>query len=361
MVGGRPADWLCHVIDHAADRTPVYQDLTRDLDRIKQLDVSWNRSADLHADFRQALIDARLPDSIRTVAVSGSFGRMEVVDGSDCDFIVVLSDKALGDVDTQLSTHASECFELVLNATRGLGLSASKAGGIFSVPTSVERLCTPKSMGVIDEAMDAFGHRIQLLIDSQPVYGFDEFTRIQNSILKRYASETIEFDSTKQWTYLLNDLIRYHRSLCVRTQWATRAHPAKWRMLNLKLWHSRLMNYAGLLFLLGECSRKTSDKVAWLAARLPLTPLERVVQVMQCHSNPSVSLIIECYDQFLAAMSDPQFTSDLAVDGPSRFPDDHAAYQVLRDNSRRITSALTRFILNQPEGWSPQFHELLLF
>ena len=348
------------MFDHPANRAPIYQMLSQ-AGQFTGLFDSWHRSSALHADFQRALVEAKLPDAVRTVAVSGSLGRLEVVDGSDCDLIVVLQDAALSDVDGKLSRAAAECFELVLKAIRPLGLSASKTGGIFSVPTSFERLCDAKSLGVVDEPMDTFGHRIQLLIDSQPVYRFDEFAMLQQSILRRYARETIEFDGSKQWTYLLNDLIRYHRSLCVRTQWATRADPPKWRVLNLKLWHSRLINYAGLLLLLGESSRETNDKLQWFVDRLALTPLERVVHVLQCHTEGVASEIIECYDRFLAAMNDAEFIVQLADDGQSRFPDDHAAYQGLRENSRRIVSSLTRFILDQPNEWAPQFHELLLF
>lgn len=340
---------------YAADREPVYRRTCSDAEQ-SQLSKSWIASAKFHSAIREALVAAKLSSAVQTVAVSGSLGRMEVVDGSDCDLIVVLSDEVL-----KQPEQAAKCFEHVLRAIEPLGLATSKAGGIFSVPTSADRLCDPSMLGVIDEDMATFGHRIQLLIDSQPVYGFDRFRQLQQSILERYAAETIEHDHSKQWTYLLNDLMRYHRSLCVRTQWATRQTPGQWRLLNLKLWHSRLLNYAGLLFLLGECSTESTDKTEWLAERLPLTPLERVIDVFGENDDPTGVTIVDSYNRFLSFMNNPDDLAGLAVDDrESRLPDDHARYQSLRDNSRMIVSALSSFVFNQ-RHWDSRFNEILLF
>lgn len=348
-------------LTYAAERSPVYSTGDQLLgsqsssDTTGQLIRSWNHSRELHTACRDSLISAGLSDAVLTVAVSGSLGRMEIIESSDCDLIVVLKDVVLRD--KQL---AADCFDAVSNAIVPLGLATSKAGGIFSVPTSPQRLCNPAMLGVIDEDMDSFGHRIQLLIDSQPIFGNAEFEQLQLQILQRYATDTIQYDSQKQWTYLLNDLIRYHRSLSVRTQWATRTNPPQWRALNLKLFHSRMTNYIGLLFLLGESSCKTKDKTSCLLEHLKLTPLERVWHVMEAHNSDHSQSILDNYGQFLAAMNCPDFRAELAVDKPGALPDDHDAYQRIRTGARQIVTTAARFVFDEAQ-WAPQFKELLLF
>ncbi|MDB4614673.1 DUF294 nucleotidyltransferase-like domain-containing protein [bacterium] len=338
---------------YAANREPVYDTLVDQAQR-HQLKSSWKNSADAHTTMRSALLAAQLPDDVLTVVVSGSMGRMEVVVGSDCDLIVILSDSAIADAEV-----AADCYSQVATAIQPAGLATSKPGGVFSTPNSFSRICDQVTLGIIDEDMTTFGQRIQLLIDSQPIYGDQQCARLQSAILARYAYQTIEYDASKQWTYLLNELIRYHRSLCVRTQWQTRNTPTKWRTLNLKLAHSRMVNYAGLLLLLGECSTQKRDKQQWLFDRLALTPLERVCHVLNNHGHDPTA-VVDCYNRFLSSMNDTAFLESLA-DGPDTGqPDDHPGYCELRTSARAITTTLANFLLDRPAGWDEQFIQLML-
>ena len=45
--------------------------------------------------------------------------------------------------------------------------------------------------------------------------------------------------------------------------------------------HSRLLIYAGLLFLLGESSHRDASAIRWLVGQLRLTPLERLTVAMR--------------------------------------------------------------------------------
>ena len=168
------------------------------------------------------------------------------------------------------------------------------------------------TVGQIDEPLTTFGLRFHLLLESQPVYGADAYRRLLEAVVERYAREYVALDPTKEWTYLLNDLIRYFHSLGIAYQWESiDGDHWNWRLRNVKFRHSRLVIYAGMLCLLGECSRERGDKVGWLTARLGLTPLERIAWVYAAEGDPHFERIARCYDTFLAAIGDPTFRHGL--------------------------------------------------
>lgn len=314
---------------------------------------AWNRTRRTLDDVVKCLNAGRLDAAVQTVYLAGSLGRMEQLSQSDADVIVIVQDEI------EAGSPASKvAFDSVWNQLEGLGLAKPKAGGVFAVADTSARLCDAATRGVIDEDMGVFGRRFQMLLDSQPVYGIEEFERIQAAVLDRYASDFLEHNPHKQWTYLLNDLIRYFRSLCVRTQWISDV--GQWRLINSKLRHSRLMNYAGLLLLLGECSLR-EDKVDWLKARMKWTPLERVAAVFAAHVDPRWSVIGKAYADFLSSMHDVDFVTrlcDSTVDAPCF---ENEPLRHLESTSDKILRVLLGFTLDRRADWHSRFFEYLIF
>ncbi|MFK7821388.1 MAG: hypothetical protein AB8G99_21915, partial [Planctomycetaceae bacterium] len=213
-------------------------------DGFLELESCWSRSKGLIAALRTEFSKAGLNERVRTIYVSGSIGRMEAVATSDCDLVVVLNDEELASGSSIMST-VFDCVERV-------GCQRPKAAGIFGFPTSFEELLDPKTAGVVDEDLGVFGKRIQALLDSQPLVHPQEFESLQPSILKRYASAPIADPGAFQLRWLVDDLIRYWRSLCARTRWLSHDNQRHWRALNVKVRHSRMLLCAGLYHLLVE-------------------------------------------------------------------------------------------------------------
>lgn len=193
-----------------------------------------------------------------------------------------------------------------------------------------------------------------MLLDSQPLFNPRQFDALQAAVVDRYLSS--RSNNNEPWAYLLNDLIRYYRSLCVRTQWI--ADPVQWRLINVKLRHSRLLNYAGLLLLLGEGSRQENFS-AFLQKAMRWTPLERVAAMFEI-SGAKAHQVIDAYNVFLQQLDDEDLLARLAYNGD----DDlyvNDSYRELLSNSRVITRELTRFVTNRSDAWSQQLLEQLLF
>lgn len=271
------------------------------------------------------------------------------------------------------STAAERAYADVWKALAPLGLPRPTAEGIYAAPTTRQRLLVEAQPGKIDEDLATFGTRFQLLLDAQPVFGNEEFLRLRNSVVDWYASDYVAAAPHKEWSSLLNDLIRYFRSLCVTYQWGSLDAPPKWRLRNIKGRHSRLVMYAGLLFLLGESSREQTNKVQWLKERLSLTPLERIAWAYAEAGEPGFERIAECYETFLTAVGDPQLPVELAeevatADLPAEIAartvlprEQNARYLGLKQNADRLLRELLRFVLARTDHWSDRFLEYLLF
>jgi hypothetical protein len=218
---------------------------------------------------------------------------MEAVASSDCDLVVVLHDDDR-EAGSSIMSTVFDCVEQV-------GCQRPKAAGIFGFPTSFEELLDPKTAGVVDEDLGVFGKRIQALLDSQPLVHAGEFESLQTQILQRYASAPVADPNAFQLSWLIDDLIRYWRSLCARTRWLSRDNESQWRALNVKVRHSRMLLCAGLYHLLVEVM-DSAEPATELAELLRLVPLERVNRTTGVGYSADQEVLCG-YEVFMDAMS----------------------------------------------------------
>lgn len=333
------------------------------IERYHALSANWTGSSNTLSEIRQILKNANLDAAVKTVAVAGSLGRMEASERSDCDLIIVLSDDiALKDDNGNRTEQSMSYYHAVWTALESLSLEKPKPTGVFAKPTNEHELLS--SMGDASEGMEVFGKRLLLLLESQPVLASESYEKLIDAIVHRYARGYVEQDSTKEWTFLLNDLIRYFRAICVNYQWSFDNETEKWPLRNIKLRHSRLVMYGGLLFLLGEASKIRQDKVMWLRSRLAMTPLERMAWVYESNQDWSFHRVAGLYDVFLSRISDAGTRQSLNVDPGdpaygNRF--DNPPYAALKANSDALMAEFIRFVFARRGAWSERFFEYLIF
>lgn len=307
-----------------------------------------------------APLDLQSPDII-TVAPSGSLGRLEGMDHSDCDLIVVIADEAVRDKE-----RADAAMQSVWRALAPLELPMPKSSGVYATPASPEQLCDPGTLGQIADDKDIFGKRMQILLDSTPAYSPGDFKHLRYRLLERYAAGFLIHDQSKEWVYLLNDLIRYFRSYCGWHQFDMSNDPVdSWYMRNVKLRNSRIPMFAALLFLLGECSKEKQDKIGWLHKHLDLTVMERLQFVYEENAENGFHKILQAYEYFMSQLNREDVREQLVKTTPLTLDELNAThlpvYEDLHRNSKTIISELTRFLLARKHQWSDTFFEYLLF
>lgn len=339
-------------IPFAADREATLSNAI-DLKEYPALFATWNRSVKTLAAVKDRL--HQVDQQVATVAVSGSLGRMEQLEHSDGDFIVLLKDHVSLD-----SLEAQNAFQNVWSVLHPLGLAKPKATGIYATPSNQTELCDPVTRGQVAEDVSVFGKRIQLLLDCQPVYGVDAFRNSIDSIIERYTSGMVESSNETSWKYLLDDLIRYFRSLSVMYRWEARDRPGYWRLRNVKLRHTRLMMSTGLLLLMGDADSQPGAGIDWLKDRLSLTALERVAFGYAQQADETFSRIAKYYERYLSRLGNSDFFTALTDDEDCEL-EGHPQYRELEENSRELHAELSRFIIQKQSQWNPRFCRALLF
>jgi hypothetical protein len=339
-----------------------------DLSRYNHLLKAWSRTEAEMKRITDGIKKIALPQEVRTLAVAGSLGRMEFTEKSDCDLMVILDDAVLkGDYSDEgarrtAEVEAQKIYEKVWELLKPLSLEPPKATGTFSSPTSEAQLCGKKNVGNSQEDMKVLAKRQLLLLETQPVYKPNECDKLTTALLDSYAEGYVKSEPHKEWGFLINDLVRYFRSICVNYQWDFNNEHGKWPIRNTKLRHSRLIMFSGLLFLLGECSR-AEKKIDWMRERLKMTPLERIAHVYESVNDTNFFRIAGLYNTFLGYLSDQKvrdyFKQADEHSYEKRYEMDY--YPQLKANSDGLVAELLRFVFNCRGVWTERFFEYLIF
>lgn len=225
------------------------------------------------------------PSEVACAAVSGSLSRMEAHSGSDLDLLVILDDR----VDTATADKTMSVYRSVwkrLQQHEALrDLKPPKAEGVFSVCCSWSSLTNLAVRGRIAEDETTFGQRMQLLLDSQPLFRNEVFERLQTDLLMWYSEIRIaaHFHEAGCFHWLWQDVQRYWRSIRSRACWLYQDQLHKSLEVNLKLRSSRLILIAAFLQAIAVAHRETQSPAEAgirLQHQLRQTPVERLIQAM---------------------------------------------------------------------------------
>jgi hypothetical protein len=327
-------------------------------ERYPAISHNWEYSLEAITSLRDGL-RGQLPDGVKTIAIAGSFGRLEASDLSDADCIIVLSD----DPDVDAEQVSQQAVKAVTGLLRDMGVKEPNPKGVFAVPRRFEELLPPKESGKLgsdDETPDVLGKRMLMLLESQPLYGDGAYDECLSAIFDRYSSYVIA-ETSKEHLVLLNDLIRYFRFICINYQANFERENEKWPLRNMKLRHSRVVMYSGLLYLIGEASKHSDrNKLDWVRGNLSLTPLERIAKVYAANNDSSFYRVGGLYNTFLDRLSEKDLREGLnKIDYPARYQ--NQTFATLKANSDALQAELSRFVYARRGVWSERFFEYLLF
>jgi predicted nucleotidyltransferase len=303
-------------------------------------------------------------NGVLTVAIAGSFGRLEASESSDADFIVVLANDGESNTEESQEEKAREVYATVAAPFVSRGIEEPNPAGVFARARRLDELVPAADTGGIGQAQeqpDVMGKRLLLLLESQPLWNPSGYTETIDAVFDRYAAH-VRTEPGKEFVLLLNDLIRYFRYICVNYESTFGTQSEKWALRNVKLRHSRMLMYFGLLVLLGEASAMGADeaKVDFVRKGLDRTPIDRMELAYNRAADTKLGLALGLYNTFLEHISDPSLRTILsAIDYDNRYesPD----FARLKANSDAFLSELARFCYGQRGRWSDRFFEYLLF
>ena len=238
----------------------------------------------------RAVVGAAVPEGAVVVAC-GSFARREACAASDLDYFAIARDAAVdGDADWAPGLR---------DALAGIVPVEPARGGPFA---AVERLPEMvRNLGGQDDTNQRLTRRMLFLLEGEPLSEAQGFRAARRELLERYIAARVGDGMLP--LFLLNDLIRYYRTIAVDYEFKTAEADKPWGLRNLKLVFSRKLLYASGLFSIAETrDGPATAKIERLEERLALPPLERVAAIC---GRAAADPVLARYDHFLDRLARP--------------------------------------------------------
>ena len=274
------------------------------------------------------------------IGINGSYARREATQGSDLDlFYLYTSTKPL-----ELSLK--EGFDQIVV---GLGFRLPSTGGVFSGALSTAELM--KNIGGMDDTNTSITRRLLLMLEGDWLYNKIEFDLLRQRLFERYVNDQIPDE--KICLYLLNDIIRYWRTICVDYEHKITEDKKPRGIRLVKLRFSRLMLiFAGILAVAETHNISPVEKRKKLSEQLALPVIERVRKTAGKNSHK----VIEYYNYFLGELDNEHVRKVLEQDNF----EDSDEYQNLRRQSKFFKIALFELLDSKYPSTHPIHRALML-
>lgn len=258
------------------------------------------------------LHDSDPPDT--SVVVFGSLARGEYTEGSDLDWTLLIDGRA---------------DEGHYSAARAITDTLDRQGFVAPGPTGVfgnVAFSHPvlHQIGGQEDTNKLTTQRILLLLESRAIGRTEAHDRVLGLVLTRYVEDDrgLLYGSKRNIVprFLLNDIVRYWRTITVDFVYKQRERSTGWALRNAKLRMSRkLIFLSGLATcfafeLFGDGRRFVGDDgrvsvphlVTFLRERLRIQPLEHLAMLaLRPKVTPATArALFEAYDAFLGTLAD---------------------------------------------------------
>jgi hypothetical protein len=199
-----------------------------------------------------------------------------------------------------------------------------------------------------------------LLLESRPVHREEAYDRVMRGIVRRYLAADFQPFKLKVPRFLLNDLHRFWRTMCVDYASKLRERAGRgWAIRYVKLRMSRKLIFAAGLLACFSCDPELvaaaepdlcgrpslEGLVEHLRRFVRRTPLEVVTEGLDRYASPEAAcLVLDAYETFLDNLNDPgirahleSLTAASAEDDP-KYQELHAASRAMQEGLNRLFS-----------------------
>ncbi len=232
------------------------------------------------------------------LCLMGSWGRHEVVDGSDDDWLLL--------VDGETTVDVAVLAEISTALAVQPGVE-----GVFGRAASARHLID--RIGLDRDDNRNLTRRILLLLESQPLNGAAFYDRVRAELIGGYVNEWVGDRTVPR--FFLNDVVRYWRTICVDFAGKERERGGSgWGLRNAKLRNSRKVLFASGLLPLLLCERLArADMAKFLAEQFSVPATSRLAYAFLAAGVPdSGARALGAYDHFLGINGDEAKRTHLA-------------------------------------------------
>ena len=293
------------------------------------------------------------------LVVFGSIARNECTQSSDVDWTLL--------VDGQANPNHLSLAQLIEENINSTGLTEPGSSGMFGQISFSHDLIN--YIGGQDDTNHNLTRRILLLLESEKIILNDDKSsfgtaheRVIRGIIQQYIDNDSGYNASTGKEnvprFLLNDLIRFWRTMCVDFAYKQREQKGKkWALRNIKLRMSRRLIFVkGLLlchkfYLRNELSK--DDIKSELHKFVAQKPLEFMVSSFLENNIPEVHIvsILDSYNNYLEMLNDKGIRDHLTnLDMSSVYSDE--IFESARANSHLFQNALTSIFITEKSSIS---------
>jgi predicted nucleotidyltransferase len=333
--------------------------------RWKPLDQAREQTASLQKTLRDSL-ERLIPGDTSFVAF-GSIARQEYTLGSDVDWTLL--------VDGQADPEHFNVAHAIREQLHANNLQEPGTTETFGQITFSHELV--HHIGGQADTNQNTTRRILMLLESVAIGETTAYQRVIRAVLSRYLDNDISFltrsssgEHYKVPRFLLNDIVRYWRTICV--DYATKFRErqgAGWALRNAKLRMSRKLIFASGLMTCFSCFLKPSANletlfetngvleplVSHLETYIGRTPIDIMADALNDYAPSDVAAnFFDAYARFLQIIGDAAKRERLKKLEPENARND-LVFKDIREISRDFQAALDALFFESPE---PKLTEL---
>lgn len=271
------------------------------------------------------------------VFAAGSLGRLETGRSSDLDVFFLAKGKnsnAQPNGRYQFSRlEEIQLFAKLIDVNAQLNLPSFSGDGRYLKVHELDRIISSTG-DANDDSENLFTTRMLLLLESKSVWN-DQLRHEAVTRVLAYYFKDGKGKRDFRPLFLLNDILRYWRTLCLNYE-RDRVISTKWWKTNLNLKFSRKLTVFSTVLLILTKATKTQQDFEEAADKVPLERLAMALDVLgDQHLLPKFQQFLDDYESFLAAKS----FAELDTPGAS-------AKQDFRDKADRFGLFLTDLVLS---------------
>ena len=268
----------------------------------------------------------RLDLGDRVVVACGSFARREASEYSDIDYYTLSEDD-----DPPNDVAVTSAIKTVI-------AQSPAADGAFGTRLSPSEMLA--NIGGQRDDNAKITQRVLFLLEGEWLYNRDRLFLFRRQMLEKYVRDTM---ADHQLTlFLLNDVIRYYRTMAVDYEFKTTEGDKPWAIRNIKLVFSRKLLYASGLFSIAMTADRTrEDKIRILEELFGVPVIERMRRIC---GNVALARVMKSYDVFLDRLSDRSVRSHLEALGPNERTD--VGFREIKNEGYQFTRELLALFEN---------------
>lgn len=273
------------------EHAPLRERAKNTLGKLSQIREKFEENKSIFADRRV------------TVFCAGSIGRKDSGKHSDLDLFVVADEEV-----NQLDTY--HFFAKLISINSELGYDKFSNDGEFLKVYQLDDL-TALTGTREEDSQNVFTARMLLLLESTPACNDDLYNEFLRRVINHYCRDEKEHNSSFKPLFLLNDLLRYWRTLCLNYE-KIRHDPKKpWRKKNVNLKFSRMLTVYGTVLPLIAGTESSHQEIIELCQ---LSPLERLSKGLDVLNAPELEgefiKFLENYEYFLKLKEEEEIMDD---------------------------------------------------